>query len=512
MGGWAASSSAPASSPAVRRHALAYALRHPAERVTIELGKLGPDAVTVGAAILPLADFFDRGGRRPDPTRRSRPRPGARLSGTGCRAEGVTACSAGAPAPEPGVAAPRPVPGPRDAQRRVAVCRPGVRRERTRRGRPAPADQARRCGPGLARGSPGPRTGLRCPALCGFGAAAVPNRAGVAPAPVGAPRTSARRLVRYRGLRVGRRRMGRALAARACLVRVGDVLLGVRAVRSSALRSLSRCAAAGATSQGPRRGPPAGRAGPGDAHAVLTGAEAMVGHDALLHPYGPRGYPTRPRATAPLSSPRCRAAGPCSPRCPAACPAGTPPPPGSPCASAASRAPPARGCSPSAAAAAPRRTGAGRRQQPAPRPPRPPTGQPRAAAAPARAEHLAQQLHVHRRLRRQVVRAPRSADSTASRYACAASSVEHLQPKAGDVRQERQQVGARQLPRQIPPAEDAPLLARRLALEEERGPHPYHPKPGRSRSTMSRARSRYAFSRQYAASGQPCVGHDSSTA
>ena len=28
---------------------------------------LGPDAVTVGAAILPLADFFARGGRRPEP-------------------------------------------------------------------------------------------------------------------------------------------------------------------------------------------------------------------------------------------------------------------------------------------------------------------------------------------------------------------------------------------------------------------------------------------------------------
>ncbi|MEU0736853.1 sugar kinase, partial [Streptomyces lavendulocolor] len=30
-------------------------------------GTLGPDAVTVGAAILPLADFFARGGRRGRP-------------------------------------------------------------------------------------------------------------------------------------------------------------------------------------------------------------------------------------------------------------------------------------------------------------------------------------------------------------------------------------------------------------------------------------------------------------
>ncbi|MER6983282.1 sugar kinase, partial [Streptomyces carpinensis] len=29
--------------------------------------RLGPDAVTVGAAILPLADFFARGGRRAEP-------------------------------------------------------------------------------------------------------------------------------------------------------------------------------------------------------------------------------------------------------------------------------------------------------------------------------------------------------------------------------------------------------------------------------------------------------------
>lgn len=51
----------------MRRHATAYALRHPAQKVTVELGRLGPDAVTVGAAILPLADFFGRGGRRPEP-------------------------------------------------------------------------------------------------------------------------------------------------------------------------------------------------------------------------------------------------------------------------------------------------------------------------------------------------------------------------------------------------------------------------------------------------------------
>jgi predicted NBD/HSP70 family sugar kinase len=64
IGGWAGLQLGPAFLPAVRRHAAAYALRHPGAKATIDLGRLGPDAVTVGAAILPLADFFARGGRR----------------------------------------------------------------------------------------------------------------------------------------------------------------------------------------------------------------------------------------------------------------------------------------------------------------------------------------------------------------------------------------------------------------------------------------------------------------
>ncbi|MEU3278968.1 ROK family transcriptional regulator [Streptomyces antibioticus] len=67
IGGWAGLELGVRFLSAVRRHAAAYALRHPAEKVTVELGRLGPDAVTVGAAILPLADFFARGGRRPEP-------------------------------------------------------------------------------------------------------------------------------------------------------------------------------------------------------------------------------------------------------------------------------------------------------------------------------------------------------------------------------------------------------------------------------------------------------------
>ncbi|MEU7300479.1 ROK family protein [Streptomyces sp. NPDC007189] len=72
IGGWAGLQLGARFLPAVRRHATAYALRHPADKVTIDLGRLGPDAVTVGAAILPLADFFASGGRRPEPATEDR--------------------------------------------------------------------------------------------------------------------------------------------------------------------------------------------------------------------------------------------------------------------------------------------------------------------------------------------------------------------------------------------------------------------------------------------------------
>lgn len=67
IGGWAGLQLGTRFLPAVRRYAASYALRYPAERVSIDLGRLGPDAVTVGAAILPLADFFARGGRHAEP-------------------------------------------------------------------------------------------------------------------------------------------------------------------------------------------------------------------------------------------------------------------------------------------------------------------------------------------------------------------------------------------------------------------------------------------------------------
>jgi predicted NBD/HSP70 family sugar kinase len=70
LGGWAGLLIGPHLLPAIRRHAEQYALSHAAARTTIEMGQLGPDAVTVGAATLPLAAFLARGGSRP-------PAPGA---------------------------------------------------------------------------------------------------------------------------------------------------------------------------------------------------------------------------------------------------------------------------------------------------------------------------------------------------------------------------------------------------------------------------------------------------
>ncbi|MFF1407857.1 ROK family protein [Streptomyces sp. NPDC058294] len=76
VGGWAGLQLGPAFLEEVRAHALAQALRFPADRSRIELGHLGPDAVTVGAAVLPLAAFLTRGGHRPHPAvRRAAPPP-----------------------------------------------------------------------------------------------------------------------------------------------------------------------------------------------------------------------------------------------------------------------------------------------------------------------------------------------------------------------------------------------------------------------------------------------------
>ncbi|MGW7465617.1 ROK family transcriptional regulator [Streptomyces xantholiticus] len=64
LGGWAGLLLGPHLLDEVRRHAGEYALEHAASRTTIELGRLGADAVTVGAATLPLSAFMTRGGTR----------------------------------------------------------------------------------------------------------------------------------------------------------------------------------------------------------------------------------------------------------------------------------------------------------------------------------------------------------------------------------------------------------------------------------------------------------------
>lgn len=69
VAGWAGLLLAPRLLPSVRAAAAAYALRHPFERTVIEPGRLGPEAVTVGAAALPLGRFLAFGGHRDVPPR-----------------------------------------------------------------------------------------------------------------------------------------------------------------------------------------------------------------------------------------------------------------------------------------------------------------------------------------------------------------------------------------------------------------------------------------------------------
>lgn len=86
LGGWAGLLIGPHLLPDIRRYAQEYALRHAAARTTIEMGRLGPDAVTVGAATLPLADFLARGGSRPAPEPPpSNPVPGFRTAADAVR-------------------------------------------------------------------------------------------------------------------------------------------------------------------------------------------------------------------------------------------------------------------------------------------------------------------------------------------------------------------------------------------------------------------------------------------
>ena len=64
LGGWAGLALGAACCRPIRAAAAAHALRQPYEQASIELGRLGPDAVALGAATLPIARLLTAGGVR----------------------------------------------------------------------------------------------------------------------------------------------------------------------------------------------------------------------------------------------------------------------------------------------------------------------------------------------------------------------------------------------------------------------------------------------------------------
>jgi predicted NBD/HSP70 family sugar kinase len=65
IAGWAGLALGARLLPEIRVAAGAHALRHPYGQTSIELGRLGPDAVAFGAATLPIGDLLIRGTGRP---------------------------------------------------------------------------------------------------------------------------------------------------------------------------------------------------------------------------------------------------------------------------------------------------------------------------------------------------------------------------------------------------------------------------------------------------------------
>ncbi|NJC72996.1 ROK family transcriptional regulator [Planosporangium thailandense] len=65
LGGWAGLALGTRLLPRIREVAAAQALAHPFSEAAIELSRLGPDAVAMGAATLPIAELVARGGSRP---------------------------------------------------------------------------------------------------------------------------------------------------------------------------------------------------------------------------------------------------------------------------------------------------------------------------------------------------------------------------------------------------------------------------------------------------------------
>jgi predicted NBD/HSP70 family sugar kinase len=63
IGGWVGQLIGARLLPRIREIAAARALRYPFSRVAIEIGRLGPDAVAMGAATLVVERFLADGGR-----------------------------------------------------------------------------------------------------------------------------------------------------------------------------------------------------------------------------------------------------------------------------------------------------------------------------------------------------------------------------------------------------------------------------------------------------------------
>jgi predicted NBD/HSP70 family sugar kinase len=79
LSGWAGLLLGERMLPAIREAAREHALRHPFAETSIELGRLGPDAVGLGAATLPIEAFLNGTPRLAAPVGRERARSGMHL-------------------------------------------------------------------------------------------------------------------------------------------------------------------------------------------------------------------------------------------------------------------------------------------------------------------------------------------------------------------------------------------------------------------------------------------------
>jgi predicted NBD/HSP70 family sugar kinase len=80
LGGWAGLLLGERMLPAIREAARQHSLRHPFEETSIELCRLGPDAVGLGAATLPIEAFLNGTSHSVAPASQERARSASRLS------------------------------------------------------------------------------------------------------------------------------------------------------------------------------------------------------------------------------------------------------------------------------------------------------------------------------------------------------------------------------------------------------------------------------------------------